>query len=80
MTPASTVVLPRRANADATAFEACPKEEADVFSIYIEDSDGALHVPEDFGIYGQFDFDNFRDASIVATWISAGAPASTQLI
>ena len=60
------------------AFEACPPDQADLFSIYIEDTEGDLHEPEDFGLVGQWDFETLREAHIVANWISVGMPTCHQ--
>lgn len=70
----SVVVRPMKLTED-NEFErlvSCDPEDADMFCIYIETSNGELHFPEEIGLEGEFETTDFRIASMTANWISHG--------
>lgn len=73
----AVVVLPFRLDEKIDGVLKCNPDEADFFSLYIEDLEGELHNPEEIGLQGHdWDFTDRRTAEIVATWVSAGLPCS----
>ena len=73
----AVVVIPYKLDEEIDGLKSCEPDEAELFSLFIEDFQGNLHAPEEIGLQGHdWDFTSHKTASMVATWVSAGLPCS----